>query len=352
MHKIYLFYFLTLSLLVSSCGLIHNLPNSQNPNRIESPNISYSFVDQNGNFYPDNWRKAIGAPKSATAKQPFSLMKVASDKGANEVLQRFERQNMLQLSKRVANKKRVFIFIHGFNADAASTQEHYQYMANLIQVNANQDEIIRFYWDGLKSNSPFRSAKNWFSAASFSQMAGEFGLRRILNNMADKDVYLISHSRGASVVMSALSNPQYNEKFAEQAKDIHNVDIERAKPLLENKNRITCIMLAPAIGLTEFQYKDTVANELKFVTLSPQVKKIHITVNSTDKMLKKFFGFLANKLNPTDLGYKEDTYNELIKHYKIFSKTDFTGMESHEFNRYIRNPKFKDMLKDENIKTK
>lgn len=352
MQKYYLFFISLLTLSLGSCGLIHNLPNSQNPNRNESPNISYSFVDQNGNFYPDNWRKSFGAPAKATAKQPFSLMKVASDKGAGEVLQSFERKNMLQLSKRVASKKRVFIFIHGFNADAASTQDHYEYMAKLIQTNSSEDEIIRFYWDGLKSNSPFRSAKNWFSAASFSQMAGEFGLRRILNNMANKDVYLISHSRGASVVMSALSNPQYNEKFAEKAKDIHNIDIERAKPLLENKNRITCIMLAPAIGIGEFQYKDTVANEMKFVELSPQVKRIHITINSTDKTLKKFFGFLSNKLNPTDLGYKDDVYNELIKHYGIFAKTDFTGMESHEFNRYIRNPKFKEVLKEEKVRVR
>jgi len=352
MKKSYLFSFLLLVSLLSSCGLVHNLPYSQNPNRDENPNLWYSFVDQNGNFYPDNWKKTYGAPTNRAAKQPFSLMKIASDKNSGEQLMAFERSTMLRLSKRVANKKRVFILVHGFNADAESVVKQYEYIASHIITDPKNDEIIRFYWDGLKSTSPFRSAKNWFSAASFSQMAGEFGLRRILNNMADKDVYLISHSRGASVVLSALSNPEYSQKFAEQAKDIHNVDIQRAKPLLENKNRITCILLAPAVGIGEFQYMDTVAQEKKFVTLSPQVKKIHITINSSDKMLKKFFGFLSTKLNPTDLGYKDDTYNELTKHYSIFAKTDFTGMESHDFNRYIRNPKFKEMLREENIKVR
>ncbi len=66
-------------------------------------------------------------------------------------------------------------------------------------------------------------------------------------------------------------------------------------------------------------------------------------------MLKKFFGFLSNKLNPTDLGYKADSFNALKKNYTIFSMTDFTGMSSHAFSSYIRNPKFKQMLRAESI---
>lgn len=349
MNKRYFFYIIIVISLFTSCGLIHNLPDSASPNTGVDPNLWYSFVDQNGNFYPDNWKKNYGIPSNKAARDPYSLMKIATDRGDREQLLAFERSNMLRLSKRIAPKKRVFILVHGFNADEESVVKQYKYIANHIVTNPKTDEIIRFYWDGLRSTSPFRSAKNWFSAASFSQMAGEFGLRRILNNMANKDVYIISHSRGASVVMSAISNPEFNSSFSAQAKDIHNVDIERAKPLLENKNRITCIMLAPAIGLSEFQYTDTLSGTKKFVELSQQVKKIHITINGTDKMLKKFFGFLSNKLNPTDLGYKADSFNALKKNYTIFSMTDFTGMSSHAFSSYIRNPKFKQMLRAESI---
>lgn len=352
MNKKYFLYLVAILGLFASCGLVHNLPDSPSPNTAADPNLWYSFVDQNGNFYPDNWEKNYGIPYDKAARTPYSLMKIASDKGDQENLLAFERSNMLRLSKRIAPKKRVFILIHGFNADAASVVNQYKYISDHIMINPKKDEIIRFYWDGLRSTSIFRSAKNWFSASSFSQMAGEFGLRRILNNMSDKEVFIISHSRGASVVMSAITNPEYNSSFSTEAKDIHKIDIERAKPLLENNNRITCIMLAPAIGLSEFQYTDTISNEKKFVTLSPQVRKIHITINGTDKMLKKFFGFLANKLNPTDLGYKDDSFNTLKKHYSIFSMTDFTGMRSHNFSRYIRNPKFKQILREEAIQVR
>jgi len=251
------FYFFALVLLLSSCGLLHNTPYSQNPNREEDPNIWYSFVDQNGNFYPDNWRQSFGNPPKKASKEPFSLMKIAEDRKEEELLLTFERRNMLQLSKRVAPKKRVFILVHGFNADSKEVLKPYQYIHSLIQTNPKNDEVIQFFWDGLRTNSPFRSAKNWFSATSFSQTAGEFGLRRLLNNMADKDIYIISHSRGASVVLSALNNPVYKEKFVEQTKDNHHVDVARAKPLLENNNRITCIMLAPAVGIEEFQVPDS-----------------------------------------------------------------------------------------------
>lgn len=131
--------------------------------------------------------------------------------------------------------------------------------------------------------------------------------------MADKDVFIISHSRGASVVMSAISNPEYNSSFSAQAKDVHNVDIERAKPLLENKNRITCIMLAPAIGLSEFQYTDTASNTKKFVNLSSQVKKIHITINGTDKMLKKFLDSYRTNLIQLILDTKRKVITPLRK---------------------------------------
>lgn len=339
--------YLIILIFCSSCGIIHNVPISQKPNSFVKPNISNSFVDQNGNFYPDNWRKSYGNPPQNGKREAYSLMKIATDRGIVDELNGFEVKKLKELKEHVKSKKRIFIFVHGFNATNQEVNESYGYIQKLIKISAQEDEIIRFYWDGLSITNPFAGVKVWFTATSFSQMAGEFGLRRVLNAISNKDIYIISHSRGASVVLSALSKPSFNEKFIKEIKEVHNVDVEKASSLSENQNRITCIMLAPAIGLIDFKSNE-MGND-SFCSFSPQIKKIHITTNNTDKMLKKFVGFLADKLTPTDLGYKDDVYNELIKHYTCIDKTDFSGMESHAFNQYIRNPKFKTMLKANGI---
>lgn len=172
-------------------------------------------------------------------------------------------------------------------------------------------------------------------------MAGEFGLRRILNVIKNKDIYIISHSRGASVVISALNSNPIKDNQKEEVVNIHNVDFENSKDLLENNNKITCIMLAPAIGVNDF-YQE--ASEKDFCHLSKQVEKIHITINNTDPLLQKSVGFLSKTLKPTDLGFKEDAYNALCEYYILIEKTDFTGQKVHDFDSYIHNPKFKEIL--------
>jgi len=343
------FFYVIFLFVLASCGITHNVPKGPYPNSFDKPNIVNSFVDQNGNFYPDNWRKTYGEPPKSGDINAYSLMKIATEKGIEKQLKSFEKTRMLAVSSKVKSKDRVFIFVHGFNAPSDEVNESYEYMRKLIKLNPTKDEVIKFYWDGLHTTNPFSGAKVWFSATSFSQMAGEFGLRNLLNSIHNKKIILISHSRGASVVLSALSSAAFSESFAKGTLENHNVDVSDVKKLAENGNDITCIMLAPAIGIDDFKIKDIVSGTDSFCTLSKQVKKIHITVNNTDVMLKKFVGFLSNKLKATDLGYKVDVCNELMKHYPIIKYTDFTGMKSHNFNKYIRNPKFKSLLKAEGI---
>lgn len=342
MKKLFLYF--SISIIITSCAALHNTPKSANPNVVEKPNVLYSFVDQNGNFYPNNWRKTYGTPPPNAKKNEYSLMKIATEKGIEKELSQSENMFLKSVSTQVQSKKRVFIFVHGFNSTAKKSTENYELARSIMNINPSTDGVIQFYWDGLTAQNMLGGAKIWFDATNYSQMAGEFGLRRILNAISNKDVYIISHSRGASVVLSALSSPHFNESIKTQTFENHNVDIDDAKILRENKNKITCIMLAPAVGVDDFKSKyDDVTN---FRDFSHQLKKIHITVNNTDPLLKKFIGFLSKTLKPTDLGYKEDAYNQLCDYYTCFVKTDFTGQKSHDFNDYIKNPKFKDILKE------
>jgi len=335
-------HFLVSLLLLTSCAAVHNTPKSKNPNVKENPNILYSFVDQNGNFYPKNWQETFGNPPQNAKKNEYSLMKIATEKNIVSNFKKEENQIINQIKNEVASKKRVIVFVHGFNSTAKKSTQNYELARKYMNINPKTDEIIQFYWDGLTSQSILGGAKIWFDATNYSQMAGEFGLRRILNVISNKEVYIISHSRGASVVVSALNSTIIAENTKQKTAEEHNVDFESATHLLENNNKITCIMLAPAIGVNDF-YKPNSAED--FCDLSKQVQTIHITINNTDPLLKKFVGFLSKTLKPTDLGFKEDAYNTLCEHYILFEKTDFTGQKIHDFDSYIKNPKFKEVLK-------
>lgn len=337
---------LLLPIFLISCSAVHNVPKSDTPNIIQQPNKVYSFVDQNGNFYPDNWMIDYGKPPKNADNKAFSLMKLATDEGKETNLLANEKSKIEQVAINAKNKERIFVFVHGFNTNYDKATKSYNAIKALLNTSS-KDQIINFYWDGLVAQSMFGAGKIWFNAANNSQMAGEFGLRKLLSNFKEKEIYIISHSRGASVVLSALSDPPFSKSEIKDRKKYHNVDIdEDSKKLKENGNKIYCIMLAPAIGAKDFKSSDTDNGEDAYREFSPQLQKVHITINNSDPTLKKFFGFLSDKLKPTDLGYKTDTYDDLVKHYDFLDKTDFTGQKSHNFDVYIRNPKFIKILRD------
>lgn len=331
MKKFYLI--IWLCIILCSCSA-NNIPTSTNPNIQIPPNTSVAFVDLNGNFYPENWNTQIGPYKKTS-----SLYLTAKKNNIAYILTNFETKKLAEYHQNILNKKRVFIFVHGYNNDAAKTKRNYDLLRTKINLDPIQDEIIEFYWDGLVSKDPIGSAKIWFYATGYSQMAGEFGLRKILNEIHNKDIFIISHSRGASVVLSSLSNPPYNDDFRRDTEKL-GIAVDNEIPLSENTNRIVCIMLAPAIGEIDFTKQSD--NEA-YRTFSSQLKNIHITINKDDIVLKKFVG-LQRKFNPTTLGYDKKAYNNLKSTYNFFTVDNFDGQNSHSFDVYINNPKFQQMV--------
>lgn len=336
-----LIYLFILSMFVS-CAAIHNVPTSQAPNNFIQPNTTSSFVDQNGNFYPNQWLKQFGEPPKNANRTDYSLLKIATEKNQQNSLTIYENRRLKDIANRVKNKKRIIIFIHGIDNDYLESLKNYNKAREYMNIDTSKDEVMNFYWDGLVNESLFGAAKVWISATTNSQMAGAFGLRRILNVIHNKDIYLISHSRGASVVLSSLVNPSLKESEIKRAETAHHVDFIDAELLKENNNRIYSIMLAPAIGKIDFTSDN---EQLKF--FSPQLKKIHITINNSDYVLGKGkSGFLSRNFTATNFGYDDELFNELKQTYNFLEKTDFTGMNSHDFRKYITNPKFKSILKE------
>lgn len=331
MKKFQLFVFL----ILFSCAT-HNIPTSANPNVHIPPNTSVAFVDLNGNFYPENWDTEIGPYKKTS-----SLYLTAKMKNALPTLTNFEAKRLSEYRNKVLNKKRVFVFVHGYNNGVAKAKRNYDLLRTKININDATDEVIEFYWDGLVSGNPVGSGKIWFNAVGYSQMAGEFGLRKILNEIYDKDIYIISHSRGASVILSSLSNPPYDPKFRAATENL-GIPVDNAVPLAENGNRIVAVMLAPAVGDIDFKMVDDTTKYRKF---SSQLKKMHITVNKNDPALKKFVG-LQNSFNATTLGYDRSDYDSLNSKYHFLTLNNFDGQKSHSFDVYLNNPKFQKMIEN------
>src|SRR5690606_4737358 len=345
------FCYCLLFLVCTSCGIQHNAPSSANPNRQIPPRTTIAFVDQYGSFYPNDWTNVYGMPPRNGRKNAYSLSKLAEEKSLSKDLEKFEKEYLRLLRNHLQSKKRVFILIHGFNAKAKEVTRNYERIQKKINLT-NTDEVIQFYWDGLYTKNPFSSLKTWFTASDYSQYVGKFALRKILNTMSNKEVYLISHSRGASVIMSALSSALIDSTKMSDIAENHYVDTASLQnDLIRNqKNKIYAIALAPAIGKADFEIKhdDSIYN----VLFTPQLKSFHISTNKTDLMLKKVVGWLSNKLNPTDLGYKSDSYEELSKSYKFLNRTDFSGLRSHHFIHYINDRNFNTILKKYKINKK
>lgn len=345
--KRFLLFFLVIG-TINSCKVSHNEPLNQNPNEEVEPNITKVYVDQNGDFYPNNWEAKYGPHPKITWRKAYSLRKIADNKNLQDDLSNYEENLLINIKKRIENKERLIILVHGYNNGEKKAKTSFRRIQEIIGTNP-EDEFIEFYWDGLVSDDPISTASIWFKAAGYSQLAGEFGLRKILNLAENKEIVMISHSRGASVVLSALSNPPYEPEFAEQTEEYHLLKVHNPTSLTENDNNIKVIMLAPAVGRIDFKTPEYYKDNDSFREFSGQVNSIHITVNATDSTLKKYIGFLSDKFNPTNLGYDIDEYNLVSKEYDFLEKTEFTGLGSHAFWEYINDPKFTKILQEEGV---
>lgn len=329
-------YFSSMIILIlctlASCRL-HNVPIEQNPNRYVAPNTFKVFVDLNGTFYPENWKTSIGPHKRYS-----SLYLTAMKKGKLSILEDFEVSMLTDFEQMTQDKDRIVVFIHGYNSPVDVAEKNYNILRSKLNLNPQKDGVVEFFWDGLAAKDPLSSGKIWFNAAGYSQMAGEFGLRKLLNAIHNKDVIIISHSRGASVVLSSFSNPPFNPKFYKKTNDL-KIPINNTVRLAENHNRIISIMLAPAIGEIDFAKQDDINTYRDF---SAQLKRVHITVNEKDKILKKFVG-IPSKFNPTNLGSDLTAHNNLSNNYNFFRYT-LLELNDHAFDSYVNHPTIQNLF--------
>jgi hypothetical protein len=363
-------------LFLAACSM-HSVPSGNSfalvPNR---PAVAQVFLDINGSFYPSGWQSMIGAQRIQRHRSLLNATHHMTDKQAlRAALAADEQRQLAQIKNLVAGKRRVFIITHGFNSSDTEARASFALVEKAIPLGP-RDALIHVYWDGQIGKNLLGSGAIWFSVVGNSQRVGSRGLRQILNQMVRQEIILISHSRGASVVLSALANPPYNPGFVRKAAKL---DFAQAPgfltppPLAENGNRIKAVFLAPAIGHPDFwalACQDRATSKAATPCTEPpqsivptgnaqsapcpdyrvfpkQFVSLHYTTNQGDKTLKKYFGTLRRAFNPTDFGYELSVGDRLkpCLGFKI-KGLDLGKRHLHDFALYARDRELPQILRE------
>ncbi len=324
------------------------------------------FADTNGTLYPAGWQSHFHPRLSK--KRPGEgkwlagnlLAQSAYSRKFRTLIERDEARQLNEINGFAARHKRIFILVHGYNASVEESRVPFSDVASLLDLKPG-DGVIHFYWDGLIGKG-VGAVKVWFKAANASQLVGSRALRSVLGQIEGREIYVIAHSRGASVVMSALGNPVYSSGFlAKLSRKAQNwgrpyKQMQMPKPLMDRGNSVHILLLAPAIDRIDFcdvseqpiKSKGFVCT--KFRPLGAQVKSFDYTVNSSDPVLGKFV-FSSQAFNPTGLGYEAKIGRALkAENYPIFREYVFEKPEGfHAFKDYAAHSVFFQMLSNAGI---
>lgn len=320
------------------------------------------FVDANGTLYPTSWPSEV---ERSQLRERKSLLNALDPVGRDRIAAA-EQEQLAELHRLSEQSGRVFIFVHGYNNSEAMAARSFDELERRIAFSED-DVLIRFHWDGLIGKGLVRSGQAWFPAAGYSQMAGSRGLRRVLSGFRDEDVVVVTHSRGASVVLSALGNPPFDPEFYEAT-----VALEFAKKQGERflrpeeleetgEGSISVAMLAPAVGFPDFWAVSCESREEGEWCGSPMVTattrcpnyrgfnsnltRIAYSTNSNDRILGKLIHPFASKFNATNLGVDRSVGDALGKCYDFpINAVPFENTNGHGFFDYLADPALETLM--------
>lgn len=318
-------------------------------------------VDQNGDFYPDHWQTEIG---DQNLHDTLSIALSLPREGREQRLAAFKEQALTRVRRAVAGRERVFVLIHGFNAEAGAAGAGADIVKQTIDLT-EKDAVIELNWDGLRdAGGDFTGAVIWVPSTTTSQQAGTRALRPILEELSGRKVVLVTHSRGSSVVLSAFSNPNYLPSYTTKT-EAEGLGYIFDTPTIDFSQRdmeADAIFLAPAIGEPDFWSEDCrdTPTCLNFRTF-PGLRSVRYTVNTGDDILqKRFFTWnpftMPCRTNPTGLGVGECIPN-LVPHYQRTAPGwlrpyEMTSMRSHSYICYAGHPVLRRMLADVGVSTR
>lgn len=308
------------ALLLAGC-YVRNLPLADQPLPLVEAEIPTArvIVDAEGSFFPERWRPSRLGPGEVWHAGTL-LAEAERRPGLRALLASERRRQLAMLRTFLAGKRRVFIFIHGFDNNQRDTELPYGMLAARIAFEPG-DALILFHWDGFDGRMIGAPIHFWQAASTNSQMAGTRGLRPVLDLIGpDQQAILISHSRGGTVALSALSDPRYSRGFVARTRRLPYAASEHLldpPPLRPGARNIHAVMLGPAMGRIDFVVADcppgterTGRRRCNEVRAFPRLASLDYTLNPCDEVLNKYVG-LSRTFNPTDFGLIADVGRRL-----------------------------------------
>jgi hypothetical protein len=213
-----------------------------------------------------------------------------------------------------AAARTLVILVHGCNNTYGEARRSYELARMLLPVK--DVAVLEVYWDG-GAGDPVAL---WRHARRQSKWAG-LGLRRVLNRLDPAtEVRVLSHSRGASVIVSALWNLPLREGVEEEKRFRAAQGVEAPPDLL----RTRLAMIVPAMG--EEDLEGCARNGLDGLIVG---------VNEDDPAVGK--GPLpASWFGSTRLGAERGPfYTHAVPASRMASLVDFGGSLVHDFKDYL-----------------
>jgi hypothetical protein len=341
------FWILALAAFAAAC--VHNLPNADMANSMTDAAQARAYVDMNGTFYPPDWRTSIGADEVRRAHSLYAAINNAE--GLLAHVHDAEDRYLEDLRRLAEGRRRVFVLVLGFNTNHPNSAVELRAMQDAIGPRPD-DLVIEFYWDGHHAPHHVGTPRIWFWGVPSSKVAGQRGLRRILNQLGDSEIIIVTFSRGAAVALSALSNPAYSESFQCATADLPflppRFDLLGTPPLNDGGD-IRLVMVAPAVGEADFWAPSAPpdcigpdARDGSFRTFPERLRSIRYAYNGRDYATTKLG--LSRFFNSTSLGAELDAGRDVACHYGIVQPYRVEGRFGHGFAQYLADPSFRRML--------
>ena len=182
-----------------------------------------------------------------------------------------------RLNQSIAKTGRLVIKIHGFNNGFSDAKKNFELFDE--RMTEFDHTVLEVFWDGLEKAIPLTI---WDNALLYSNIAGQIGLRAILNRITTPyELVFITHSRGAAVALSTISDP-INDKEVVCAPQVGGEYEERGCTGYFNDEWLK------AGTYPRFEPFDTrYIQSLKLVMIAPALGNGHFW-SGTDRYLKDF----------------------------------------------------------------
>jgi hypothetical protein len=217
-----------MALTLSGCAGLHVRPIEDYARTEPAGTLRVAF-DQDGDIYPRDesqvpWASVKMNPLSeAFGRNSFSLRKieVGGTTPYSEALREALRQDAVRrLNAMLTPGGKLLVVVHGFNEAHLEARANFDTFRQAVG-SANLPPTLEVYWDGLVIPNDhfgqFARATFWPNALLYSNLAGQHGLRRMLNGIATAtDVRVLTFSRGAAVALSAIADPEYDDVFSKE----------------------------------------------------------------------------------------------------------------------------------------